>query len=543
MEALFHFDPRNFDHNVIIKLRLLRLCAAMVTGAALGVAGVLLQSTIRNPLGEPHILGLNAGAALAVVLTSALGMTLPFGRPLIAAAGAAALFLLVLTFSSSGRTGLTPMKVTLCGVAMSAFVSSITATVLILDEQTLLAMRTWLAGDLAGVSGETIAAALWVAGVGFALALWLSPSLNMLALGDRMAPGAWRIAAENPAVRSAGHRAALRCGSLHCRADRLYRTRGAAARPPSGVGRSARDGAAVRPVRGAGSAAGGYRCPHAVFALGAGNRHHDRAGWRPRLYLHGLEDVQMNRAGLRALRVGAFSALVRPKALAYLAVLTLAACLLVGFGLTHGSLPIPTSAIGRALFYPESLTAEARYIVMDIRLPRLLMAALCGGMLGMAGAAMQSITRNGLADPGLIGVKEGCSAAVLLLIFQFPALGLAWRPLVGMAGGLLTALLVMALARDISRPRFILIGIGVSWVFAAAMGVFMTTADVRDVQTAMLWLAGSLHAANWTLVCIAAVWTLPAFALLLLTARAADVALLGNHAAAALACARSGWRF
>jgi iron complex transport system permease protein len=189
VEAILHFDPRNFDHNIIIKLRLLRLCAAMVAGAALGVAGVLLQSTIRNPLGEPHILGLNAGAALAVVLTSALGMTLPFGRPLIAATGAAALFLLVLTFSSSGRTGLTPMKVTLCGVAMSAFASSITATVLILDEQTLLAMRTWLAGDLAGVSGETIAAALWVAGVGFALALWLSPSLNMLALGDRMAQG------------------------------------------------------------------------------------------------------------------------------------------------------------------------------------------------------------------------------------------------------------------------------------------------------------------------------------------------------------------
>ena len=124
-----------------------------------------------------------------MVLTSALGLSLPFGRPLIAAAGAAALFLLVLTFSSSGRTGLTPMKVTLCGVAMSAFASSITATVLILDEQTLLAMRTWLAGDVAGVIGETTASAAGAAAVGFALALWLSPSLNMLALGDRMAQG------------------------------------------------------------------------------------------------------------------------------------------------------------------------------------------------------------------------------------------------------------------------------------------------------------------------------------------------------------------
>ena len=212
----------------------------------------------------------------------------------------------------------------------------------------------------------------------------------------------------------------------------------------------------------------------------------------------------MNRAGLRTIRVGRLSALVRPKALACLSLFALMALGLLGFGLTHGSLPIPASAIGRALFSHETLTAETRYVVMDIRLPRLLMAVLCGAMLGMAGAAMQSITRNGLADPGLIGVKEGCSAAVLLLIFQFPALSLAWRPLVGMAGGLLTALLVIALARDISRPRFILIGIGVSWAFAAAMGVFMTTADVRDVQTAMLWLAGSLHAANWTLVGLAA---------------------------------------
>ncbi|MGK3227485.1 FecCD family ABC transporter permease [Enterobacter soli] len=189
VQAFLHFDPRNFDHNVIVKLRLLRLFAALTTGAALGVAGVLLQSVIRNPLGEPHILGLNAGAALAVVLTSALGFSLPFGRPLIAAAGAGALFLLVLMFSSAGRSGLTPMKVTLCGVAISAFASSITAAVLILDEQTLLAMRTWLAGDLAGLNGEIVRTASWVAGAGFALALWLSPSLNMLALGDRMAQG------------------------------------------------------------------------------------------------------------------------------------------------------------------------------------------------------------------------------------------------------------------------------------------------------------------------------------------------------------------
>lgn len=185
LQAFLHFDPQNFDHNVIVRLRLPRLAAALLTGASLGVAGALLQAVIRNPLGEPHILGLNAGAALAVVAASALGLAFPVGRPLLASTGGALLFLLILLLSSAGRSGLTPMKVTLCGVALSAFVSSITAAI----QQTLLAMRTWLAGDLAGQDWATLGTSAWFSLGGFVLALYLAPSLNMLALGDRMAQG------------------------------------------------------------------------------------------------------------------------------------------------------------------------------------------------------------------------------------------------------------------------------------------------------------------------------------------------------------------
>lgn len=192
VQALIAFQPHNFDHRVIISLRLLRLVAALFTGGALGVAGALLQSVIRNPLGEPHILGLNAGAALAVVATAALGITVgdvAVSRPLIAATGAAILFSLVMLLCSAGRAGFTPMKVTLCGVALSAFASSITAAILILDEQTLLSMRTWLAGDLAGLSWAQITPAAMAATAGFALAIALAPALNMLALGDTLARG------------------------------------------------------------------------------------------------------------------------------------------------------------------------------------------------------------------------------------------------------------------------------------------------------------------------------------------------------------------
>ncbi|WP_288874627.1 iron ABC transporter permease [uncultured Kosakonia sp.] len=192
VQALIAFDPHNFDHRVIVSLRLLRLVAALFTGGALGVAGALLQSVIRNPLGEPHILGLNAGAALAVVATTALGITVgdvAISRPLIAATGAAILFSLVMLLCSAGRAGFTPMKVTLCGVALSAFASSITAAILILDEQTLLSMRTWLAGDLAGLSWAQITPAAMAATAGLALAIGLAPALNMLALGDTLARG------------------------------------------------------------------------------------------------------------------------------------------------------------------------------------------------------------------------------------------------------------------------------------------------------------------------------------------------------------------
>lgn len=188
LQALFHFDAKNFDHRIIISLRLLRLTAALLVGAALGVAGVLLQALIRNPLGEPHILGLNAGAAFAVVVCTALGVT-SASQSLIAAAGAAALFSLVIALSSAGRGGLTPLKVMLCGVALSAMVSSLTAAILILDEQTLLAMRTWLVGDLAGLRWEMVHHALIPLTVGLVLAVVVAPSMNILALGDNMARG------------------------------------------------------------------------------------------------------------------------------------------------------------------------------------------------------------------------------------------------------------------------------------------------------------------------------------------------------------------
>lgn len=230
----------------------------------------------------------------------------------------------------------------------------------------------------------------------------------------------------------------------------------------------------------------------------------------------------VHRAGFRPLVIASRQLLLRPAALNIAAIMMLMLLALGLYSLSRGSFPLPASTLARALLARQDMGEQPRFILFDIRLPRILMALLCGAMLGMAGAAMQSITRNGLADPGLIGVKEGASIVVLALVLFFPAVGLVWRPLAGMVGGVAVALLVLTLARDCSRPRFILIGIGVSWTLAAAVGIFMTTADVCDVQTAMIWLA------------VAFCWALPGAIILFFTARAADVALLGDRTAIGL---------
>ena len=216
LTALLTPDPADFSHHVIVEIRLPRLIAAVGVGAALGICGTLLQSIARNPLADPQILGLNAGAALAVVAATSLlswdaGLAASLARPWIAAFGALVAFALVLLIAGAGRLGPTPLKVTLCGVAVSALAGSLTSALLLLDEQALQDMRHWLAGDLAGIGLVEILLVAPVILLAGGLAVWLAPQLNVLALGDQVARGlGLRLAALQAAALAA---AALLAGA------------------------------------------------------------------------------------------------------------------------------------------------------------------------------------------------------------------------------------------------------------------------------------------------------------------------------------------
>lgn len=188
--AFGDFDSNNFDHQALMLFRLPRLEAALLVGGALGLAGMLMQVVIRNPLAEPQLLGLNSGAALVVVVMSAAGLdSAGVFRPLAAAIGALATFSIVLALSGIGQGGATPLKVTLSGVIVSAFASSITSALLLIDDQALADLRFWLAGDLAGRTGAHIAVCATAIGLAIAAAFLFAPRLAVLSLGDEVAKG------------------------------------------------------------------------------------------------------------------------------------------------------------------------------------------------------------------------------------------------------------------------------------------------------------------------------------------------------------------
>ncbi|MFP4138342.1 MAG: FecCD family ABC transporter permease [Halomonas sp.] len=189
VEALMAYDPEQFEHFIIREMRLPRLLIAMVVGAALAVAGALMQGVTLNPLAAPDILGVNLGASLAVVLATAFGLGSLEALPWFAFGGALFTSLLVYLIGSLGRSGATPLKLTLAGVAVSAFLGAVMSAGHLLHEAGFERLRVWLAGTLAGRDMDVFVAALPYLALGFVLALLLARQVTALGLGADVARG------------------------------------------------------------------------------------------------------------------------------------------------------------------------------------------------------------------------------------------------------------------------------------------------------------------------------------------------------------------
>jgi iron complex transport system permease protein len=200
VDALAGELPDSTEQTVVRDIRVPRTLLGLVVGAALGLAGALLQGVTRNPLADPSIMGLSAGAAAFVVLgISVLGVSALSGYVWLAFAGTAAAAALVYGIASRGRDGATPVKLALAGAAVAAGLWSLTAGVLMTDVDALDELRFWQVGSLAGRNMPVFLQVLPFIAVGLALALLCGRVLNVLALGD-------------DAARALGHRVELTRG-------------------------------------------------------------------------------------------------------------------------------------------------------------------------------------------------------------------------------------------------------------------------------------------------------------------------------------------
>ena len=190
IDALFSYDSSNADHLIVRQLRLPRTIVGLLVGAALGAAGTVMQGLTRNPLADPGILGVNAGAALFVVVAIyTFDLTSLYSYVWFAFAGAAVASLVVYSLGSLGREGATPVKLALAGAALTALIGSITTAILLVDVDTLDQFRFWIVGSLSGRTATIASTVAPFIGLGLLLALWCGPTLNTLALGDDVARG------------------------------------------------------------------------------------------------------------------------------------------------------------------------------------------------------------------------------------------------------------------------------------------------------------------------------------------------------------------
>ena len=179
----------NNDHMVVRDLRVPRTILGIVAGAALALGGTLMQGLTRNPLADPGLLGVNAGASLLVVVgITFFGVSTASGQVWFAFVGAAAATVLVYLVGS-GRGGASPVSLTLAGTAVTAAVTSVITLLLLANLDTLNQFRFWSVGSLVGRDLEALGSILPFLLPGMLLALLLGRTLNVLALGTDVARG------------------------------------------------------------------------------------------------------------------------------------------------------------------------------------------------------------------------------------------------------------------------------------------------------------------------------------------------------------------
>lgn len=503
---------------LVQNLRLPRSLVAVLIGASLALAGTLLQTLTHNPMASPSLLGINSGAALAMALTSALSPTPIAGYSLsfIAACGGGVSWLLVMTAGGGFRHTHDRNKLILAGIALSAFCMGLTRITLLLAEDHAYGIFYWLAGGVSHARWQDVWQLLPVVVTAVPVVLLLANQLNLLNLSDstahtlgvnltrlRLVINMLVLLLVGACVSVAGPVAFI--GLLVPHLARFW------------AGFDQRNVLPVSMLLGA-TLMLLADVLHAHWpSWRSARRRSAGADWQPLLCL-ACEEARMKIA------------------LVIFITLALAGCALLS--LHMGVIPVPW----RALLTDWQAGREHYYVLMEYRLPRLLLALFVGAALAVAGVLIQGIVRNPLASPDILGVNHAASLASVGALLLMPSLPVMVLPLLAFAGGMAGLILLKMLAKTHQPMKLALTGVALSACWASLTDYLMLSRP-QDVNNALLWLTGSLWGRDWSFVKIAIPLMILFLPLSLSFCRDLDLLALGDARATTLGVSVPHTRF
>ncbi|MEH2220785.1 MAG: iron ABC transporter permease [Nostoc sp.] len=217
-------------------------------------------------------------------------------------------------------------------------------------------------------------------------------------------------------------------------------------------------------------------------------------------------------------------------------------CLTVGIvvamvmNVGQGEYPISPLNIVKTLLGIDTGNPDHAFVIEDLRLPRTLVAFMVGVALAISGTVFQGLTRNPLADPGILGINAGASLGAVAVIVLLPSAPIYTLPLSAFGGALLMAVLIYSLAwnQGSSPILLILMGIGLSAIASAITSLMITYGEIYDVSNALVWLAGSVYGRTWEQVFSLLPWLIVFVPMALTLARHLNALNLGDDVAKSL---------
>ena len=475
-----------------------RLVLALLCGAALSAAGVVMQQVLRNPLAAPNTLGIASGAQLALLLATLLvPQALQQGPAAVAMAGGGAAMLLVLALT--WHRGLAPALTVLAGLVVNLFLGAVSTALLLFYQEQLSGLLVWGAGSLAQTSWQGVLYLLPRCVLALALAGLLLRPLAVLALDEQSARS---LGAALPLLRLLAMALAIFLTAIVVATVGVIGFIGLAA-------------PALARLLGARTLAARFGWATLLGALLLLTTDlllqplSDELGWfLPTGAMTALLGAPLLLWLIPRMKLTASPAspsaetrLARQRhpgrwlwGLAALTVIGLLLALLTGHGSTargwHGELWLA---------------------IYQWRLPRVV-AALCAGMLlALAGTLMQRVARNPMASPELLGISGGCAMAVILALQLWPTLTAGGLLLAGVAGAGAMLLLLWQLNRrhGLAQERMLLTGVALTALLDPVQTLALAESDPATQQM-LAWLSGSTYFVSWYIA-------VPALGLLLLS--------------------------